>query len=166
MATRPMMTMRIETYGKAPSRYGKDAYKVGLSEGLLLEQGGWRVVGQGREYVYVQLPEGTSATNVTLTLPVPTDAEIEHLAMEMHRQGTLQRRVVDGFIVMYYPVRDGLEISLDFGAMLQGQRKIEHVKRSPEPAVLDFGWRAPWCVTLTWNDGPEHAPTWERRGEA
>jgi len=88
--------MRIETYGKAPTRYGKDAYKVGLSEGLLLEQGGWRVVGQGREYVYVQLPEGTSAKNVTLTLPVPTDAEIEQLAMEMHRQGTLQRRVVDG----------------------------------------------------------------------
>lgn len=76
--------VRIGTYGKAPTKYGHNAYKVGSNNHLLLVRAGWTHVGTGRGssgYEYVSPPEGTRGSNPTISLQVPTDEEILAIAV-------------------------------------------------------------------------------------
>ena len=164
--------VRIGTYGKAPAKYGRNAYKVGSANHRLLVRPGWTHVGTGRGrsvYEYVSPPDGTWENNPTISLQVPTDEEIMAIALEMHKRRERQINLVEGFIVYYLPAGGvavqtheviGFEPGLPWGLRLR-----------PEPPVLrkfaefTFGVSAAWSVDLVWEHGEDQPPTWCCRDE-
>jgi hypothetical protein len=89
METR-VIRLRIDIYGKAPAKYGPNAYKVGLAERVWLVRAGWEYAGSGRGYEYVRPPEGKAGRQCVVEIEVPTDAEIERIAMAMYAQRRAQ----------------------------------------------------------------------------
>lgn len=162
--------VRIDTYGKAPAKYGPNAYKVGLADRPLLVRAGWTDVGTGRgsyPYAYVSPPEGTPGSNPTVQLQVPTDEEILAIALQMHQRRERSTEVVEGFIVDYRPAGEVvLQVSETF--VFKPDRPWGE-RLGPSPPVLrksaefTFGVGAAWSVGLVWEHGDDQPPTWRRR---
>ena len=166
MNTRPVR-LQFDTTGKAPKRYGKNAWKVSWESALLMTKAGWTSVGKGRYYHYVVPPNGElTPKNPTVTVEVPTDEEIERVAMAAHRDGTRHKDVIDGWVVRYCPAEAELcQVTGIYELSRKGYRQVQ----GPEPPVLqehaEFTWgvSAPWSVTLLWEQGDKRPPTWKRR---
>jgi hypothetical protein len=164
--------VRIGTYGKAPAKYGRNAYKVGAANHRLLVRAGWTHVGTGRgpdPYEYLSPPEGIRGSNPTISLQVPTDEEILAIALDMHKRRERQINLVEDFIVYYLPA-GGVAVQIheviDF---IPGQPWGLRVR--PEPPVLrkfaefTFGVSAAWSVDLIWEHGEDLPPTWRFRDD-
>ena len=157
--------VKVNTFGKAPTRYGRNAYKIGKTEWALFVRAGWTHAGDGKEYSYVIPPAGVGGCNPTITVQVPTDEEILSLALEMHHAGKTAVQVIEGFIVFYHPKDIKMYQIIDtivFGPGHRGERQ------GPQPPVLHkaaeftFGVSAPWSIKLIWDHGNDQPPIWTR----
>lgn len=151
--------IKVNTYGRAPDKYGPNVYKAGLADSLLFERAGWVCVGSGKHYRYVRSPEGRVGREVEIEIEVPTDAEIELMAMTMHATRENQAGGALGFLAWYKPA-GGIVSTLSF----PGTDEPDQVQRRSH-AEFEFGMTASWGINLTWDRGDEAPPTWHRSGE-
>jgi uncharacterized protein (TIGR02996 family) len=155
--------VRINTYGSAPKKYGKRAVKISAGEALFLLREGWERLGEGSNYFYFRLPEGQPTRDPIITIQVPTDAEVERLAMAWHRKGESLRTFLGPWFVTYQ-ARGAMKVTMrtvEFTAEHWGRDLGEH--SLPEsPAQFDFGSSFPWSISLLWEEGNEQPPRWSR----
>jgi hypothetical protein len=98
----------------------------------------------------------------TIAVEIPTDAEIEHIAMRMHKSGKPCLEVILGWKVFYRP-RQEFSYSTVRGDPFTGMRGEESAPgKSASPAEFTFGYDAPWKIVLSWNAGDDKPPTWFR----
>lgn len=152
MKTR-VIALRIDIRGKAPAKYGPNTYKVTTDDfGWLFLGGGWDYVESGRVYEYARPPEGKAAgTHYVIKVEVPTDAEIERIAMAMHRERRAQTQAFLGFLAEYRPARQIIGEPNDLPQTIPR-----------EAAEFVFGVSAPWRVTSVWTQGDDSPPVWHR----
>lgn len=160
--------LRFDLYGKAPPKYGANAYKVGLANGHLLARSGWTQVGKGQQYAYVVPPHGPPGPHPIVAIQVPTDDEILALALRMHRQHETQAEDVEGFVAHYRPA-GGVALKITEVREFSADRWDARV--DPPPPVnrkfseFTFGVGAPWRIDLVWQHGDDQPPTWNRRDD-
>lgn len=160
--------LRFDLYGKAPAKYGANAYKVGWADAHSLARSGWTRIGNGRHYTYVIPPHGPPGPHPIVAIQVPTDDEILAVALRMHQQRETQADEVEGFVAHYRP-SGGVVLKITEVREFSADRWDERVE--PPPPVhrkfseFTFAVGAPWSVELVWEHGDDQQPTWIRREE-
>jgi hypothetical protein len=98
----------------------------------------------------------------TIAVEIPTDAEIERIAMGMHAARKPCLETIVGCQVFYRPrqTQSYTTVSVD---PFTGKRGEESAPSQLEiPAEFTFGHDGPWKIVLTWKAGDEQPPTWFR----
>lgn len=98
----------------------------------------------------------------TVAVEIPTDEEIERIAMRMHAAGKPCLETILGCKVFYRPrqAQSYTTVSVD---PFTGKRGEESAPRRSEiPAEFTFGHDGPWKIVLSWKAGDDKPPTWFR----
>jgi hypothetical protein len=157
--------LRIGIYGKAPSKYGPNRYKVALAVRPLLVLAGLEHVGSGKWYEYVRPPGGKAGRQVVIKVEVPTDAEIQRIAKAMHTDGKAQFQQILGFFVRYQPAGRIVYQLMEPVVTESGYRGEIRALAEPvrqQAAEFEFGVSSPWSIRLIWDRGDGDDSTWCR----
>lgn len=155
--------LKIESYGKAPVRYGKTTYKFSKDDTKVLIRNGWSMMGEGRSYDYLSFPGFHKVKEIAVTCEVPTHTEIEKLAMSMHRAGILAIEYVDICIAVYHP--SSKMITTHFDVVRTGAPIGDPVVSQISP-WFEIRCTSSWSVMLTWKDGGDKPPKWSDNKDA
>jgi hypothetical protein len=103
--------------------------------------------------------------NKTVDVEIPTDEEIESVAMRMHKSGKSCRETILGWNVIYIPRKPNSysTVRRDIFTGKEGAQSAS--KEFVSPAEFTFGYNAPWKVVLSWKDGDDKPPTKFTYGE-
>jgi uncharacterized protein (TIGR02996 family) len=110
---------------------------------LLVILGGWKPHKEPTRPLgtqFLSAPAGQPLNDPVLAVEVPTDPEIERLALSFHREGRSRIETFGPWTVQY----------LNAGG-------------ASGPTRFIFGVAAPWRVELVWKDGEDKPPRWSRR---
>ena len=151
--------VRVRTYGKAPVRYGRNAYKVSRRDRALLVLAGWAHAGSGRWYEYVIPPEGVRGCDPMVDVRVPTDDEVLSVALQMHKERKGCAQEIEGLIALYQPAHQSEFQVTEFTPGHWGERKEPGVLQ--HNAYFSFGG-ASWSIDLAWDQGDDQPPTWHQ----
>jgi len=103
--------------------------------------------------------------NKTVDVEIPTDEEIERIAMRIHKSGKPCLETILGWDVFYKP-RKPYSCSTVSVDIFTGKKGLQSApKKMVSPAKFTFGYNAPWKVVLLWDDGDDKPPKWFRYGE-
>lgn len=97
----------------------------------------------------------------TIAVEIPTDEEMERIAMRMHAARKACIEEVLGWKVLYRP-RGDLKYSTTSLHPFTGQQGDTHDHKSNVPAEFTFGYDADWKIVLMWRDGDDAPPVWFR----
>jgi uncharacterized protein (TIGR02996 family) len=142
--------LRVPT-SPAPKSYGPGLCKADTYDAaLLVICGGWKVKEQPdrrrASWWLLRPPAGQPTKNPILTVEVPTDPEIERMALIYHRRGELRAEPFGPWTIQYQP------------------RQWTCLSDPPRRGSLFvFGACAPWRVELAWQDGEYKPPRWSRQ---
>jgi len=101
----------------------------------------------------------------TVAVEIPADEEIERIAMRMHKSGKPCLETILGWNVFYRP-RNPYSCSTVSVDPFTGKRGPQSApKKMVLPAEFTFGYKAPWKIVLSWDDGDDKPPKWFRYGE-
>ena len=93
---------------------------------------------------------------------IPTDEEIERIAMRMHKSGKPCLETMLGWNVFYRPRENNPYTTTSFNPFT-GERGEESARsKSVIPAEFTFGKNDPWSIVLRWGEGDDKPPTWFR----
>src|SRR5437867_524137 len=93
---------------------------------------------------------------------LPTDKEIESIAMRMHSAGKPCLETILGFKVFYRP-RKPLSWSTTEVNPFTGERGPQSEQyHSVAPAEFTFGYQAPQKIVIAWQAGDDQPPQWFR----
>lgn len=139
-ATRTVQ-LRIPTSPAA--EHGVNVFSADYHAGaLLVISGGWEHVGTERmTYRYVRPPPDQPGKDPVIAVEIPTDAELERLALHFHKQGKSEVENFGPWTVQYQSSRS---------------------QYTGGPSMFIFGVCAPWKVELSWDDGDDKPPRWIR----
>ncbi len=95
-------------------------------------------------------------------MEIPSDDEIESIAMRMHKEGKPCLETIRGWKVLYCPqwASSFTGVRVDPFTGEQGERSA--ARPIAIPTEFTFGYGAPSNVVLSWNVGDERPPTWFR----
>jgi len=98
----------------------------------------------------------------TVGVEIPTDEEIERIAMRMHAARKPCLETILGYKVFYRPRQEEsyTAVSVDPFTGKRGKQSAPH--KSAAPAELTFGYDGPWKIVLSWKAGDDKPPTWLR----
>ena len=98
----------------------------------------------------------------TVAVEIPTDEEIERIAVSMHAAGKPCLETILGCKVFYRP-RQTQPYTTVIVDPFTGKRGEESApSRSEIPAEFTFGYEGPWKIVLSWETGDDRPPTWFR----
>jgi hypothetical protein len=98
----------------------------------------------------------------TIAIEIPTDEEIERIAMRMHAAGKPCLETILGCKVFYRP-RLAQSYTMTKVDPFTGERgKPSPPRKSMSPAEFTFGYDGPWKIVLSWQTGDDKPPTWFR----
>ena len=103
--------------------------------------------------------------NKTVAVEIPTDEEIERIAMRMHKSGKPCLEAILGWDVFYKPRKQYSYTTVSVDAFTGKQGTPSAPRKSAVPAEFTFGYKAPWRVVLSWEDGDDKPPTKFTYGE-
>jgi hypothetical protein len=93
---------------------------------------------------------------------IPTDEEIEIIAMRMHKSGKPCLETILGWNVFYRPRENNSYTTTGFN-VFTGERGEKSAKsKSVIPAEFTFGKNDPWSIVLRWGEGDDKPPAWFR----
>jgi len=93
---------------------------------------------------------------------IPTDEEIEIIAMRMHKSGKECLETVLGWNVMYRPRETFSHSTTPFNPFTGEQGEKSVLKNFATPAEFTFGKNDPWSIVLRWSEGDDKPPKWFR----
>jgi hypothetical protein len=98
----------------------------------------------------------------TVAVEIPTDLEIQRIAMRMHKRGQECLETILGCQVLYRPRTEPSysTAGVDPFTGARGQQSPPH--RLAVPAEFTFGYDGPWKVVLLWKAGDDKPPQWFR----
>ena len=82
---------------------------------------------------------------------IPTDEEIERIAMRMHGDGKPCLETILGWNIMYRPRENFSHSVTRFNPFTNEQGKKSALKNFATPAEFTFGYDAPWSIVLRWS---------------
>lgn len=98
----------------------------------------------------------------TVAVKIPTDEEIERIAMRMHNAGKPCLETIIGWKAFYRP-RQHFSYSTVKVDPFTGKRGEKSASRkTASPAEFTFGYDAPWKIVLSWNAGDDKPLAWFR----
>ncbi len=97
----------------------------------------------------------------TIAVEIPTDEEIERIAMRVHAPGKPCLEEILGWKVLYRP-RAALKYSTASVSPFTEEHGDTQDHESQVPAEFTFGYGADWRVVLMWRDGDDATPIWFR----
>jgi hypothetical protein len=101
----------------------------------------------------------------TVAVEIPTDEEIERIAMRMHKSDKPLPETILGWDVIYKS-RKPISFSTVSVNPFTGKRGPQTASsKLAVPSEFTFGYDAPWKVVLSWKDGDDKPPKWFRYGE-
>ena len=93
---------------------------------------------------------------------IPTDEEIERIAMRMHKDGKPCLETILDWKVLYRPRQNYSYSRTNFNPFT-GERGEESARsKSASPAEFTFGHDASWKIVLRWSAGDDKPPVWFR----
>jgi hypothetical protein len=95
-------------------------------------------------------------------IEIPTDEEIEGMAMRMHAAGKPCLETVLGHKVFYRPRSEGGYTLTEVDPFTGEQGKPSAPRKFVCPAEFTFGYGGPWMVVLSWQAGDDKPPAWFR----
>jgi hypothetical protein len=101
----------------------------------------------------------------TVAVEIPTDEEIERIAMRMHKSGQPYLETILGWEVFYKPLKPNSFSTVSVDAFKDKQGTTSAPRKFASPAEFTFGYKAPWRVVLSWKDGDDKPPTKFTYGE-
>jgi hypothetical protein len=93
---------------------------------------------------------------------IPTDEEIEIIAMRMHKSGKECLETILGWNVMYRPRENFSHSTTRFNPFTGERGEKSVLKNFATPAEFTFGINDPWSIVLRWGEGDDKPPTWFR----
>jgi hypothetical protein len=98
----------------------------------------------------------------TVDVEIPTDEEIERIAMRMHAAGKPCLETILGSKAFYRSRQEQsyTTASVDPFTGKRGEESAPH--KSEAPAEFTFGYDGPWRIVLSWKAGDDKPPTWFR----
>lgn len=98
----------------------------------------------------------------TVAVEIPTDDEIERIAMRMHKSRKPCLETMLGWKVLYRPRQEFSYQTVSVDAFT-GKRDAESApSEAASPAEFTIGYDAPWKIVLRWDAGDDSPPTWFR----
>jgi len=86
---------------------------------------------------------------------VPTDGEIQQMALTMHQAGQSVVQEVEGWIVVYQKTSQASLVQVD---LLNKGERIGPSKSVTIPAWFEFGMSSSWRIRMSWEDGDDAPP--------
>jgi hypothetical protein len=111
------------------------------------------------ETIHAQLKAQRSET---IAVEIPTDEEIERIAMRMHRSGKPCLETILGWKVFYRPRQEFSHHSVNVDPFTGKRGEESAPGKSVSPAEFTFGYEAPWRIVLSWKAGDGSPPDWFR----
>lgn len=109
--------------------------------------------------IYAQLK---AKRGKTVAIEIPTDEEIERIAMHMHAAGKPCLETILGCKVSYYPRRAQSYTTASVDPFTRERSEESAARRLEIPAEFTFGRGGPWKIVLSWKAGDDKPPTWFR----
>lgn len=97
----------------------------------------------------------------TIAVEIPTDEEIERIAMRMHKTGKPRLETILGCKVLYRPQEMFSYSTVSVDPFSDKQGKLSPPNKAATPAEFTFGYDGPWKIVLTWQAG-DKPPKWFR----
>lgn len=98
----------------------------------------------------------------TIAVEIPTDDEIERIAMRMHTSGKPCLETILGWKAFYRPKQD-YSVSTVKVDPFTGKRGEKTARgKGVSPAEFTFGYDAPWKIVLSWDADDDKPPVWTR----
>jgi hypothetical protein len=95
----------------------------------------------------------------TVAVEIPTDEEIERIAMRMHKSGKPCLETILGLEVFYKPLKPNSFSTVSVDAFKDKKGTPSTPSKFDEPSEFTFGYNALWKVVLLWKDGDDKPPT-------
>ena len=98
----------------------------------------------------------------TVSIEIPTDEEIERIAMRMHSAGEHRLEIILGCKVFYRARMEQSYTTTKVDPFTGKRGKRSPPRKSVSPAEFTFGYNGPWKIVLSWQAGDDKPPTWFR----
>jgi hypothetical protein len=98
----------------------------------------------------------------TVAVEMPTEKEIERIAVRMHKGGKPCFEIILGCKVVYRPRGEFLYSTVNIGPFTGKRGHQSPSSKSAAPAEFTFGYGGPRRVVLSWNAGDDKPPQWFR----
>jgi len=98
----------------------------------------------------------------TVVVEIPTDEEIECIAMRMHAADKPCLETILGHKVFYRPRLEQSYTLTAVDPFTGEQGKPSAASKSASPSEFTFGYDRPWQIVLSWQAGDDKPPTWFR----
>jgi hypothetical protein len=98
----------------------------------------------------------------TIAIEIPTDEEIERIAMRMHAAGKPCLKTILNCKVFYRPRLEQSYTMTKVDPFTGERGKPSPPRKSMSPAEFTFGYDGPWKIVLSWQAGDDKPPTWFR----
>jgi len=99
---------------------------------------------------------------IVVDVEIPTDEEIERIAMRMHKGGKPCLENILGWKVFYRPRLENAYSLTSVNPFTGEQGEKTAPTKTLGPAEFTFGYKAPWSIVLSWKAGDEKQPEWFR----
>jgi hypothetical protein len=97
-----------------------------------------------------------------IDVEIPTDDEIERIAMRMHKDGKPCLETILGWKVFYRPRQEYSYSYVRVDPFTGEKGEKSAPTKTASPAEFTFGYKAPWSIVLSWDAGNEKPPGWFR----
>jgi hypothetical protein len=101
----------------------------------------------------------------TVAVEIPTDEEIERIAMRMHAAGKPCLETILDCKVFYRPRQEQSYTTTKVDPFTGERGKPSAPSKSVSPAEFTFGYDGPWKIVLAWQAGDDKPPKWFRYEE-
>ncbi len=98
----------------------------------------------------------------TVAIEIPTDEEIERIAMRMHAAGKPCLETILGCKVFFRPRLEHSYTTTSVAPFTDERGEPSAPRKSVSPAEFTFGYDGPWKIVLSWQAGDDKPPTWFR----
>ncbi len=98
----------------------------------------------------------------TISVEIPTDEEIERIAMRMHNVGKPCLETILDCKVFYRPRGEFSYSTVNVDPFTGKRGHQSPPSKSAAPAEFTFGYDGPWKIVLSWNAGDDEPPQWFR----
>lgn len=98
----------------------------------------------------------------TVAVEIPTDEEIERIAMRMHAAGKPCLETILGYKVFYRPCSELSPTMTKVDPFTHERGQPSAQSKSASPAEFTFNYQGEWHIVLSWQAGNDKPPKWFR----